>query len=204
MFPIAARHYQRIYICGDIEGRLYYAPKIPTRAPHVIAELAPDVMAGLDPAIGYPHQFANDAIPVSNQVEPSHDVLACGTSTIGVTGITNRNRLPFFCSISLPHAPCWELEVPLRRNRHIELRMCRSAQSEAGPRRTGTVSISGRAPPAAIFFSPCARRPAMSLIRAYTASGADHPMYDPPLTCRTWPVIALASSEARNTAVRAT
>ena len=23
-------------------------------------------MAGLDPAIGYPHQFANDAIPVSN------------------------------------------------------------------------------------------------------------------------------------------
>jgi hypothetical protein len=26
----------------------------------------PDVMAGLDPAIGYPHQFANDAIPVSN------------------------------------------------------------------------------------------------------------------------------------------
>jgi hypothetical protein len=24
------------------------------------------VMAGLDPAIGYPHQIANDAIPVSN------------------------------------------------------------------------------------------------------------------------------------------
>ena len=23
-------------------------------------------MAGLDPAIGYPHQIANDAIPVSN------------------------------------------------------------------------------------------------------------------------------------------
>ena len=23
-------------------------------------------MAGLDPAIGYPHQFANDAIPLSN------------------------------------------------------------------------------------------------------------------------------------------
>ena len=48
-------------------------------APHVIAELAPDVMAGLDPAIGYPHQFANDAIPVSNRVKPSHDVLACGS-----------------------------------------------------------------------------------------------------------------------------
>ena len=28
--------------------------------------LAPHVMAGLDPAIGYPHQIANDAIPVSN------------------------------------------------------------------------------------------------------------------------------------------
>ncbi len=26
----------------------------------------PPVMAGLDPAIGYPHQIANDAIPVSN------------------------------------------------------------------------------------------------------------------------------------------
>ena len=32
-------------------------------------------MAGLDPAIGYPHQFANDAIPVSNRVEPSDDVV---------------------------------------------------------------------------------------------------------------------------------
>jgi len=38
-------------------------------------------MAGLDPAIGYPHQIANDAIPVSNHpmemagVEPSDDVI---------------------------------------------------------------------------------------------------------------------------------
>jgi hypothetical protein len=38
-------------------------------------------MAGLDPAIGYPHQIANDAIPVSNhpmddgRVEPSDDVV---------------------------------------------------------------------------------------------------------------------------------
>ena len=41
-------------------------------------------MAGPGPAIGYPHQFANDAIPVSNhpmemadraQVEPSDDVV---------------------------------------------------------------------------------------------------------------------------------
>jgi hypothetical protein len=39
-------------------------------------------MDGLDPAIGYPHQIANDAISVSNhpmqmagssQVEPGHD-----------------------------------------------------------------------------------------------------------------------------------
>jgi hypothetical protein len=37
----------------------YRAPKIPALTLHV--------MAGPDPAIGYPHQFANDAIPVSNQ-----------------------------------------------------------------------------------------------------------------------------------------
>ncbi len=44
----------------------------------------PRVMAGLDPAIGYPHQFENDAVPVNNQpmemadrarVEPSDDVV---------------------------------------------------------------------------------------------------------------------------------
>ena len=28
--------------------------------------MLPHVTAGLDPAIGYPHQIANDAIPVSN------------------------------------------------------------------------------------------------------------------------------------------
>ena len=62
--------------------------------------------------------------------------------------ITSRNRPPSFCSISLPHAPCSEPAVPLRRNRRIEPRKCRSAQSGVGPRRTGRVSVSGRAPPA--------------------------------------------------------
>src|SRR5580698_4885805 len=37
---------------------LYQPPLHPTLAPHVLA--------GLDPAIGYPHQIANDTIPVSN------------------------------------------------------------------------------------------------------------------------------------------
>ena len=36
----------------------YQPPLKPTLAPHV--------MAGLDPAIGYPHQFANDVIQFSN------------------------------------------------------------------------------------------------------------------------------------------
>ena len=62
------------------------------------------------------------------------------------------------------------------------------------------------------FLSLCAPV-AMCLIRTHTARarraqqaravGAPHGIYDPPFTCRTWPVIALASSEARNTAVRA-
>jgi hypothetical protein len=41
------------------QGRLvlYQAPKIPTLTP---------VLAGLDPAIGYPQPIANDAIPISN------------------------------------------------------------------------------------------------------------------------------------------
>jgi hypothetical protein len=42
---------------------LYQPPLNPTLAPHVMAGLDP----GLDPAIGYPHQIANDAIPVSNR-----------------------------------------------------------------------------------------------------------------------------------------
>ena len=55
---------------------LYQPPLKPTLAPHV--------MAGLDPAIGHPHQCANDAIPVSNYpmeiagragVKPSDDVV---------------------------------------------------------------------------------------------------------------------------------
>src|SRR5580704_6615012 len=59
---------------------LYHPPLNPTLAPQFMA--GPD--PGLDPAIGCPHQFANDAIPVSNhpmemagssQVKPSHDVL---------------------------------------------------------------------------------------------------------------------------------
>jgi hypothetical protein len=37
---------------------LYQAPKIPTLTP---------VLAGLDPAIGYPQPIANGAIPISNQ-----------------------------------------------------------------------------------------------------------------------------------------
>ena len=36
-----------------------------------------------------------------------------------------------------------------------------------------------------------------------SAVGDFQGMYDPPFTCKTWPVMALASSEARNTAVRA-
>ena len=37
-----------------------------------------------------------------------------------------------------------------------------------------------------------------------TSTGSNRQgMYDPPLTCTTWPVMALASSDARNTAVRA-
>jgi hypothetical protein len=42
------------------QGRLvlYQAPKIPTLTP---------VLAGLDPAIGYPQPIANGAIPISNQ-----------------------------------------------------------------------------------------------------------------------------------------
>jgi hypothetical protein len=43
--------------------------------------LAPHVMAGLDPAIGYPHQFANDAIPVSN-----HPIEMTGSSPV-MTGL---------------------------------------------------------------------------------------------------------------------
>jgi hypothetical protein len=38
-------------------------------------------MAGLDPAIGYPHQFANDAIPVSN-----HSMKMTGSSPV-MTGL---------------------------------------------------------------------------------------------------------------------
>ena len=53
-------------------------------------------MAGLDPAIDYPHQIANDAIPVSNhprengQVEPSDDVvgpLEIAGSSPAMTGL---------------------------------------------------------------------------------------------------------------------
>jgi hypothetical protein len=57
-------------------------------------------MAGLDPAIGYPHQLANDAIPVTNhpmemgRVKSSHDVVACGTSTIRATGISRACARP--------------------------------------------------------------------------------------------------------------
>ena len=36
--------------------------------------LSPPVMAGLDPAISYPHQIANDAIPGSN-----HPMVMAGT-----------------------------------------------------------------------------------------------------------------------------
>jgi hypothetical protein len=34
-------------------------------------------MAGLDPAIGYPHQIANDAVPVSN-----HPMEMAGSITV--------------------------------------------------------------------------------------------------------------------------
>jgi hypothetical protein len=37
-------------------------------------------MAGLDPAIGHPHQFANDAIPVNN-----HPMKMTGSSPVMTT-----------------------------------------------------------------------------------------------------------------------
>jgi hypothetical protein len=53
------------------------------------------VMAGLEPAITNPHQFANDAIPVSNHPmeKPRHDRAgnALSTSTVTALGI-NRPR----------------------------------------------------------------------------------------------------------------
>jgi hypothetical protein len=67
------------------------------------------VMAGLDPAIGHPHQFANDAIPVSNhpdrdgRVKPSQDGSggACGTSTARAAGIRSARRANNLYSVKL-------------------------------------------------------------------------------------------------------
>ena len=55
------------------DTELYQPPLNPTLAPHV--------MAGLDPAIGYPQQIANDAIPVSN-----HPMTMTGSSPV-MTGL---------------------------------------------------------------------------------------------------------------------
>ena len=77
------------------------------------------VMAGLDPAIGHPHQFANDAIPVSNhpdrdgRVKPSQDGSggACGTSTARAAGIRSARRANNLYSVKLRplfrETPCW-------------------------------------------------------------------------------------------------
>ena len=55
-------------------------------------------MVGLDPAIGYPHQFANDAIPVSN-----HPMEMTGSSPV-MTGldrcvryVNSKSRLLIIC-----------------------------------------------------------------------------------------------------------
>ena len=56
------------HVVRRLDQESYQAPKMPTLA---------GVMAGLDQAIGYPHQFANDAIPVSN-----HRARMAGTSQV--------------------------------------------------------------------------------------------------------------------------
>jgi hypothetical protein len=54
----------------------------------VMAGLSASVMARLDPAIAHPHQFANDAIPVSNYpMEPR-------SQYVRSKGSSHRNRAP--------------------------------------------------------------------------------------------------------------
>ena len=50
------------------------------------------VMAGLDPAISYPHQFTNDAIPVGNHpMKMTGLILGSGPSPV-MTGLDRRVR----------------------------------------------------------------------------------------------------------------
>ena len=44
-------------------------------------------MAGLDPAIGYPHQFANDAIPVSNHPMEMAGLILGSSPRTAMTGL---------------------------------------------------------------------------------------------------------------------
>ena len=64
--------------------------------PHVMAVLGLDPR--INPAIGYPHQFANDAIPVSN-----HPMEMAGSSPIGAN-IRHQQHI----------SPSWPGEVPTR------------------------------------------------------------------------------------------
>jgi hypothetical protein len=78
MFPIPSPLPTNIHP-RRLEGRLYQAPKIATLAPHV--------MAGLDPAIGYPRQFANDAIPVSNHPMEMAGLILGSSPRTAMTGL---------------------------------------------------------------------------------------------------------------------
>ncbi len=80
-------------------------------------------MEGLDPAIGYPSQIANDAIPVSN-----HPMEMSGSSPV-MTG-------PYRCALyvnskgglALPRIRVFTVEAETRRQRTAEL-----AQASQGP-----------------------------------------------------------------------
>ncbi len=54
-------------------------------------ELSPPIEAGLDPgsspAIGYPHQFANDAIPVSNHRARMAGLILGSSPRTAMTGL---------------------------------------------------------------------------------------------------------------------
>jgi len=99
-------------------------------------------LMGFNPAIGYPHQIANDAIPVSNRpigMTRSSPVMtglivACGTSTARAEGITLRARWHAHGLVAACGHRCFHrARIALRGSRHLLQPLARLlGQSPAG------------------------------------------------------------------------
>ena len=171
------------------EGRLYQAPEIPTLSPPRHGR-APRVMAGLDPAIGYPHQFANDAIPITNHpmqmarpspatcvrdLHPAMTWLRVARQQSGPLVLPTE-----IVSLSLVPSHCRTLHVRSWRSHCAAIgtlnREC-AALHNLRPVPAERAQFQYRDERLLLhIFSPCPHRPAMSSIWPYTTSGADHPM----------------------------